>query len=406
MRPIISALLRNWTGPALVAAQIAVTLAVLVNALYIVQQRIEKIGEPTGVDIGNIFVIRSVGITDRYVHEAAVRADLAYLQSVPGVVAVTAMDYFPLGGEGNRVGAMLQADDQTHAVGSTYFEVDQNALAALGVRLVAGRNFQENEILPARTADGTWTPAHQVIVTQALANDLYPDGHALGKTYYDTAGYLAKPATIIGIVEHLRGAIITWKWPDNVTLAPRLPFPDEAAANYVVRTRPGQRDAVMRVVEQPVRSSNPDRMVEWVRPLEFYKTRTYLADRNMEIFLIAVMLMLIAITCIGVYGLATFNVTRRARQIGTRRALGAQRTDIIGYFLVENWLLTTVGLALGCVLALLAGVWLSTHYGLPRLDLYYLVGGIPVLWIVGLLAAWLPAWRAAGVSPAAATRTL
>src|SRR5262249_34358393 len=133
MKPIIAALLRNWTGPALVAAQIAITLAVLVNALYIVKQRIDKIGEPAGVDVENIFVVRSVGITDHYAHEAAIQTDTAYLRSIPGVIAVTAMDYFPLGGEGNRFGAMLKADDQTHAVGSTYFEVDQHALEALGV---------------------------------------------------------------------------------------------------------------------------------------------------------------------------------------------------------------------------------------------------------------------------------
>src|SRR5690349_9411989 len=134
MKPIIAALLRNWTGPALVAGQIAITLAVLVNALYIVKQRIDKIGEPSGVDIANIFVVRNVGVTDRYAHEATMSTDLTYLRSMPGVIAATAMDYFPLGGEGNRFGAMLKADVQSHAVGSTYFEVDQHALAALGVR--------------------------------------------------------------------------------------------------------------------------------------------------------------------------------------------------------------------------------------------------------------------------------
>jgi putative ABC transport system permease protein len=121
---------------------------------------------------------------------------------------------------------------------------------------------------------------------------------------------------------------------------------------------------------------------------------------------VAITLMLIAITCIGVYGLATFNVSTRARQIGTRRALGAQRMDIVRYFLVENWLITTVGVIFGAALALGIGYWLATHYGLPKLDLYYLVGGIPMLWIVGQLAAWLPARRAAAVSPAVATRTV
>jgi putative ABC transport system permease protein len=128
VRPILSALLRNWTGPLLVAAQVAVTLAVLVNALYIVELRIEKIGRPSGMDIPNIFVVRNVGVTEKYAHEATVRADLAYLRGKPGVLAVTTMDYAPLSGHGNVVGVMLQPDDQRHAVGAHYYEVDDQAL--------------------------------------------------------------------------------------------------------------------------------------------------------------------------------------------------------------------------------------------------------------------------------------
>jgi putative ABC transport system permease protein len=139
VRPIISALCRSWTGPLLVAAQIALTLAVLVNAIYIVKQRLEKIGRPTGIDVGNIFVIRSAGITDKFAHEATIRADLAYLRSVPGVVAVTPIDFPPLSDRGNRLGVMLKANDQAHGVRTNYYEVDDQALAALGLRLIAGR---------------------------------------------------------------------------------------------------------------------------------------------------------------------------------------------------------------------------------------------------------------------------
>jgi putative ABC transport system permease protein len=115
---------------------------------------------------------------------------------------------------------------------------------------------------------------------------------------------------------------------------------------------------------------------------------------------------LLAITAVGVFGLATFNVGTRTKQIGTRRAVGARRTDIVSYFLVENWLISTVGIVLGCGLALWSGYWLAKTYQLPRLDLYYLIGGIPILWILGLLAAWQPARRASTVSPAVATRTV
>ncbi len=407
VRPILSALLRNWAGPALVAAQVAVTLAVLTNAFYVVKQRIDKIGRPTGMDVANIFVVHSQGVTDRYAHEATIRADLAYLRGQAGVLAVTTMDYPPLGGEGNTVGVMLHPGDQKHAVGTHYYEIDEDGIRALGLNLTAGRPFSRNEILPPRSGPASNAAAGQAIITQALANDLYPDGHAVGKIIYDSGALLSSPATIVGIVDPMYGHRVGWDRVDRVVLAPRLPFPDQQPiVNYVVRTQPGHRDLVMSSVEEHLRNSNPDRVIEWLRPLDFFKNRSYAADRNMGVFLAAIVAMLLVITCIGVLGLVTFNVNARRKQIGVRRALGAQSYDIVSYFLVENWLVMTVGVIAGSALALWVGSWLSVHYQLPRLDLYYLVGGIPLLWVVGLVAAWYPAIRASSVSPAVATRTV
>jgi putative ABC transport system permease protein len=407
VRPIISALLRAWTGPVLVAAQVAITLAVLANALYVVKQRIDKIGRPTGMDVPNIFVIHSQGVTDKFALEPTIRADLAWLRAQPGVVAVTSMGYPPLGGDGDTIGVMLQPNDQKHAVGTHYYEIDEDGIRALGLHLTAGRSFNHNEILPPLTGGASDTPAGEVIITRALADDLYPDGHALGKILYDSGGNFASPATIIGIVDPMYGYRVGWSRVDRVALAPRLPYPDgQPITHYIVRTQPGHLEQVMRSVEGYFQTSNADRVVDWIRPLEFFKDRSYAADRSMGVFLGIITLMLLAITCIGIFGLVTFNVSTRRKQIGTRRALGAQRTDIVSYFLVENWLVTTVGVVFGCALAVWAGAWLSTHYQLPRLDLYYLVGGIPVLWLIGLVAAWYPALRASGVPPGVATRTV
>jgi len=80
--------------------------------------------------------------------------------------------------------------------------------------------------------------------------------------------------------------------------------------------------------------------------------------------------------------------------------------DIVRYFMIENWLVTTVGVVVGCGLALSAGFWPSTQYQMPRLDLYYLVGGVLGLWAVGQFAAWQPSLKAAKVSPAMATRNV
>ena len=116
--------------------------------------------------------------------------------------------------------------------------------------------------------------------------------------------------------------------------------------------------------------------------------------------------LVLVFSALGIFGLATFNVNTRTRQIGTRRAVGARKRDIVRYFMTENWLVTTLGVVVGCGLALARGSGCPPSIGLPRLDLYYLVGGVLGLWVLGQLAAWQPALRAAKVSPAMATRNV
>jgi putative ABC transport system permease protein len=405
-RPILSALVYNWIAPTLVALQIATVLAVLVNAVYVVKQRVDRIERPTGMDIPNMIAVRSLGFAERYDHEAAIREDLDYLRSVRGVTAVTPMDYVPLSGNGSSMGVMLVPEDQTHAVGTSYYEVNHDAIAALGLRLVAGRTFREDEMLPPRTGATASITAPSVIITRALANDLFPKGDALGKTLYDSFGWLGHPATIVGIVEQMHGSRVGSPRVNRVLMVPRVPYPEEPVVHYVVRTEPGQRDTVMRLIEEHMAASNPDRIIEWVRTLEFFRSRSYLTDRNISIFLAAITAVLLALGAVGIFGLARFNVGARTKQIGIRRALGARRIDIISYFLIENWLVATTGVVLGCALALVAGHWLSVSYALPRLDLYYLAGGVVIIWLIALLAAWQPARRAAAVSPAEASRTI
>jgi putative ABC transport system permease protein len=174
----------------------------------------------------------------------------------------------------------------------------------------------------------------------------------------------------------------------------------------MVRARPGQRDSVMKAAEDALSKVDNGRVILRVRSQEYVAATTYADDRAMATYLGVVIALLLGISALGIFGLAAFNVSTRTKQIGTRRAVGARRTDILRYFLTENWLITTLGVVVGCVLALLLGYWLSTTFELPRLKLYYLVVGAGVLWVVSLVAALRPARRASMVSPAIATRTV
>jgi len=110
------------------------------------------------------------------------------------------------------------------------------------------------------------------------------------------------------------------------------------------------------------------------------------------------------VTALGIVGLASFWVGQRRRQIGVRRALGARRVDILRYFQTENFLLASMGIALGMALAYGINLFLMREYELPRLPLFYLPLGAVLLWLLGQIAVFAPAMRAASVPPVVATR--
>jgi putative ABC transport system permease protein len=403
VHPILAALLRNRTGAVLVALQIALALAILVNATFIVEQRVESINRPSGIDEKNLFAIDAAGFTARYDYTSSVRDDLTYLRSLDGVIAATVTDNVPMSGSSNS-NALLRRPERnfSNAVFAYMYEMDEQGLLTLGAHIVAGRGFRKEEILPPLDPSTEMRPFPHVVVTQRLARTFFPDGNALGKTVYDTVG---RPVTIIGIASDMVGS-----WPTGdymlhgIYWVPQQPL--MYGFHYLVRTKPGRRDEVMRIASEHLAQSSPDRVIKSVTSVETYKKATFLSNRVTAVALATVNVLLLGVAALGIFGLATFNVTTRTKQIGTRRAVGARKRDIIRYFMVENGLVTTSGVVLGCALALGVGYWLSLLYQLPRLDLYYLVGGILVLWLVGQLATWQPARRASAVPPSVATRTV
>lgn len=174
---------------------------------------------------------------------------------------------------------------------------------------------------------------------------------------------------------------------------------------YVVRAEPGRRDQVMVAAEEYL-SQNRSRIVDRVRSFEEQKKRTYAGDIAMVKLLTAVIIVLTGVTGLGIVGLAWFSVTQRRKQIGTRRALGASRFDIVRYFMLENGLITSFGLLLGLAGTLGLNWFLDTQYEVGRVPLWYLPLGMLALWVLGQLAVLLPARRAANISPAIATRSI
>jgi putative ABC transport system permease protein len=399
LRPILSAMLRNKTGAVLVGLQIALTLAVVANAVFIIMQRVEKIGRPPGIDSANLFFVQNYGFGPNYDQRDTIDRDLRLIRSLPGVISASTINQIPMSGGGSSTSIGPEQTREKVTINTNYFTVDERGIESLGVKLAEGRNFTESEIqYNADPASSEFVPF--VILSKDAAKAIFGTEHAVGKTVYD----LSHSAVVIGVMENMLGSWVGWDKLTQVMLIPRIP--PGPFSRYVVRTEPGQRDALMAEVEKKLAGTNPNRAITWVRSHEYYTERSYRADSRMVAFLSVLIGLMISVTALGIVGLASFHVNVRRKQIGTRRAVGARRIDIIRYFMVENWLLTTAGVIAGSVLAFGFGQWLSSAYSLPRLPPMYVVGGVVVLWILGQLAAFLPARRAAAIPPAIATRTV
>lgn len=140
------------------------------------------------------------------------------------------------------------------------------------------------------------------------------------------------------------------------------------------------------------------------RTVEYDREKHYRDDRSLSWLLIAVSVLLLLVTANGIVGMASLRVTQRRRQIGVRRVLGARRIDILRYFVTENLMITGAGVAGGVLLAVGLNELLVSRLELTRLPPVYLAAGASIFWLLGVIAVYGLAWRAASISPASATR--
>ena len=222
----------------------------------------------------------------------------------------------------------------------------------------------------------------------------------LGKNIYA----FSVPIKIIGIMEKLQGSNVNVNWLDSAIILPKVSTHD--FGRYLVRTEPSQRQAVMKQIEALMLKLYPHRVIMDPITMNDVRSASYRNDRLMSQLLTILIVILLLITALGIVGMAVFNVNRRKRQIGTRRALGASKGNIIRYFIIENWLISTVGIVIGGGLSLLLNQFLMQQFSLPKLDLIYITNTVLGIWILGIFAVYLPARKASHISPAIATRSV
>lgn len=401
IRPILSTLHRHKVTAVLLVLEIALTCAIVCNAVFLVRQRLDWMNISSGVDEANVVDVRPVNIGETPDMHGRVEETLAALRTIPGVDHVTLSNQIPLGMESWNSGIKLDPNVASPAMHVTNY-YGEDFLKTLGSGLVAGRDFRADEY--AWLDDVTLgrkdaVIPHVAIVTEFVADRLFK-GDALGKTlYYDDI-----PLRIIGVARNVvRPSVFDRSTTYGSIILP-VRMTEGLGATYIFHTRPGQSDSVIKAAVTKLRELDPNRVILSKRHFSEVRDAFFASDRAMTHLLVGVCIALLIVTALGIVGLASFWVSQRRRQIGVRRALGATRGDVLRYFQTENFLLATMGIALGMVLAYGINIVLMVRYELPRLPVTYLPLGAVVLWLLGQAAVYAPAHRASRVPPVEATR--
>jgi putative ABC transport system permease protein len=404
VRPIFSAMRRSSSGVVLIALQVALTLAILANALFIVRDRAREADTASGaVEPGLVFV----SILDKQADDtgAQVDSDLGRLRAIPGVQSAVYLNQFPLSQSGSNSGFQVDPDATESAAQAAVYRADAGVVRTLGLQLVSGRDLREDEQTVLRWADPASHYPRVVLITRSLEAALFPGQSAVGQRIY--AGGGTPPLEVVGVVDALVSPWGRVSWggsPDHSVIAPqRMAIP---SLTYALRVDPSQEDRVIGDASSVLQQQVPGRLVLSARTMAQTRADRYRSERTVIRGLSLVITLLLLMTASGIVGLASLWVGQRRKQIGVRRALGARRRDILEYFLVENVLITSLGVAVGAVAAYGLNHLMMASLSLGRLPPGYVASGAAALLALGLLAVLGPAWRAARIPPAVATRSV
>ena len=405
--PIIVALRRHKAAVVLIVLQIALTLAIVANAFFIIGHTIERMSRTSGLDEdGLIFIFQKLPVVsgdDATIIEkidAMQRADLQAIRDLPDVQDAAATSGFPLlqgDGDGD---ISLDADRKGKFVHAAYYYGDEHLRATFGARLIAGRDFYANEIRHGQGVPGS--PV--IIVSKPLADQLFPSGNALGQSVYQDG----KLATIVGIVERLQTPNLDdSNWADNSVIEPLRV--DVFWTGYVARARSGRTTEAMRGIHKALFALNPMRHMPRGAGIHLFaeqRAGMYDDERGVALLMGVICVILLSVTAAGIVGLTSFWVGQRHRQIGVRRALGARKIDILRYFQIEILLIAGSGAVIGALCAVGLNIWLMKHYEMMHLPLFYVAIGVLAMLVLSQAAVLIPARRASNVPPVVATRSV
>jgi predicted permease len=387
-------------GRALVAAQIALCVLLLVAAGLLARSLRNLKTVDTGFDAGHVVLadVNTFGTEFTPERRLALYSDLAgRLARLPGVLSVSTSTRTPVDFSSQLRGIDVPGADVPGVHGVSLNIVSPAYFQTFGIQLRQGRGFTN--------ADGAGGPL-AAVVSEGMARFYFGAADPLGRSF--SLGPTG-PITIVGVVEDVRHERLTEGTPPKMVYLSLLqtrpvPVGGENAApagiTVAIRTADG-RGAPAGAIREQVRRLDRYAMVSYVRTMEHQLDAAMLRDRLLSILSAGLGGLALLLACVGLYGTLSYNVARRTREIGIRMALGAARQAVLRQMLRETLSMTLLGVTAGLLAALFAARFISAFlFELSPRDPLTLAAAVTILLATALASGYVPARKAASVDPA------
>jgi putative ABC transport system permease protein len=384
---------RSPLRPALVVVQLALSLVLLVGAGLLLRTTWNFARLAIGFDTRDLALLTiEPSLTHRYtdvqLHNLYGQL-LGRLQAVPGFEAVTLARVPPASAHGWGVNARFPDKPNDPNRGLPYNTVAPNYFSMLGIRIVQGRGFSSHD---------DWTSPRVMVINETLARTVWPGENPIGKAVIVADETV--PREVVGVVPDLKYRSLLEKPRPFAYFSISQPCPLwDAPAVIHARSRlslPETAAAVRRVVHE----IDPDLPVFDVKSMSDQLADSYWRQRITGLLLTMFAIVAAALATAGVYGVMSYVVAERRRELGIRLALGARRADIRRMILMQGGAVIVAGAAIGAVAALAAGrVLVSLLYGVGPRDPFVFAAALAVVVLSGACATYVPARRAAAGDP-------
>ncbi len=388
---------------ALVITQVALSVVLLVSTALILRSFVLLKDIDPGFEAKDLVTV-SASLPFYEYRDYNSRAEfyervLDRVREIPGVEAAGGTAVLPLA-EGNGIWVTPYAteagdDESWNRNKASYRLIVPGYFEAIGTRLLQGRPF--------RASDNQNRETVVTIIDEKLANELWPEGDALGKTIYvgqfqlDDFTLARVPAQVIGIAENVRHTSI-YEEGSQTIYVPHMQWTDQRVT-VVMRTTMSPADAGQAVTDI-VQGMNPNVPVFAVRDMEEFVARAMASTQFVLTLGIAFAIVALVLASVGLFGIVSYLVKQRTREIGIRMAFGAEPGDVVKLVLSHGLKLSGAGVAIGLLVSFLSTSALRSQlFGVNPADPISFGGSAILLITVSLVACYLPARRASVTDP-------